>query len=76
MDTLDSFPIDNSSKVIEKNDYIQDYLLESNQECFKICIKDFQKQDLSKLELECLNNCYSKYMSSFINVSYKINKKI
>jgi hypothetical protein len=76
MDSLDSFPSLPQSKEIKINDYIIDYLLESNQECFKICVKDFKNPDINKVELECMSNCYAKYFSSFINVADKINKKI
>lgn len=76
MDTLESFPNLPQSKEIKFNDYIMNYLLESNQECFKICVKDFKTPDMSKNELECMSNCYMKYFSSFINVADKLNKKI
>jgi len=76
MDSLDSFPSLPQTKEIKINDYIIDYLLESNQECFKICVKDFKNPDINKVELECMSNCYAKYFSSFINVADKINKKI
>ncbi len=76
MDSLDSFPNLPQANEIKVTDYIVDFLLESNQECFKICVKDFKNPELSKNELACMNNCYTKYFSSFINVADKINKKI
>lgn len=75
MDSLDSFPNLPQSKDIKFTDYIIDFLLESNQECFKICVKDFKNPDMNKVELECMSNCYAKYFSSFINVADKVNKK-
>jgi len=73
MDSLDSFPNLQDSKRITINDYIIDYLLESNKECFKFCVKDFKSIDLNKSELDCVSNCYSKYFSSFIITTDKIN---
>lgn len=76
MDTLDSFPNLSQPREVKVNDYIADFLLESNQECFKICVKDFKNQEMTKSEVECLNTCYSKYFSSFLNVSERINKNV
>ena len=72
MDTLESFPDLPKPKEIKVNDYIVDYLLESNQDCFKICIKDFKTPEMNKMEIECVNNCYSKYFTSFINIADNI----
>ncbi len=76
MDTLDSYPNLPQPKEIKINDYIMDYLIESNQECFKLCVKDLKNSEMNKVELECLSNCYAKYFTSFINVADKINKKL
>lgn len=75
MDSLDSFPNMPKPQEVKINDYIADYLIESNQECFRICVKDFKLPDVSKNEMNCINNCYAKYFGTFINVSDKIKNK-
>lgn len=76
MDSFNSSKDIVQSNEIKTNDFISDFLIESNQECFKLCIKDFSNAQINKGELDCLSKCYSKYFCSFINVAYKFNRKL
>ena len=60
---------------IEFGDYLNNYLNESNIQCFDKCIKEFTTNTLQAEEKDCINSCFQKYFVSYANVAEMMDLK-
>lgn len=52
------------------NDYYMDFVLNTGEDCFNKCIKDFSERDFSSSEEKCIQTCFSK---NYLSLRYFIN---
>ena len=48
--------------------FINCYVTDSTNECFKLCVKDFKQKELNESEQECVVQCFAKFYYSYMNM--------
>ncbi len=59
----------NENFEISFEQYLNNFLNESTEQCFVKCVTDITNPNLATEEKICLNSCFEKYMITFSNTS-------